>query len=130
MEQSEIVKNLWSVAKHCHEEDGNLELFDRYIAHAAGSSSDSWIFQPGDSITIGNNADDLRDGIISQLISEDMNQEARSEISVIFAGTYKEQIFKTKEILTKENSDRFLVIQGKNEVFVRRNDPNEEVRTP
>ncbi|MBP0021960.1 MAG: hypothetical protein J7647_30935 [Cyanobacteria bacterium SBLK] len=117
MERSEIVKKLWYVAQQCLDDDGNVNLFEKYVAHSTCSPPDTWILQPGDPIWIDN-----REGIISRLIAENMNDESRSKITVIFDGTYSERIFKTKKILTKENSDSFVVIQGNNEVIVRRND--------
>lgn len=135
MERSEIVKKLWELAQHCHDDDGNLYLFGSYIAHSDYHPPDTWIFQPGDPIWINN-----REGIISQLIGENMNNESRSKIAVIFDGTDSERFFTTKEILTKENSDSFLVSpmflpsvdkqeQVKQEqVLARRTDPNKEVR--
>ncbi|MEM9540952.1 MAG: hypothetical protein AAGA60_15795 [Cyanobacteria bacterium P01_E01_bin.42] len=98
MESKDLIEDLWRLSQYCDPDD--LERLKGYGETRACSDSDSWIFQPGDPIRIGE-----RKGIISELIADDMNQEARSRICVIFDGTYKEEVFLTNEPLTKENID-------------------------
>jgi hypothetical protein len=101
MERKDLIKNLWHLSQYCDSND--LKRFTGYIECNGCSSSENWILEPGERIRVGE-----REGIISQLIADNMNEEVRSKVFVTF-GLYNEETFLTEEPLTKENCDSFLV---------------------